>query len=108
LILTYQGPSGLVPLGSTMRVKFKNLSGVEDITADSEIGLVYDRCSAEASITSPTEIRSVEAYDITGRRTDTATSLNGNNAFLKLKGSGIGFIKVVNVAGEVKLFKILL
>lgn len=105
MVLTYQGPSGLTQI-STVPVKFADISGIDSVNMDVEAAIMFDRATSTATITSATAICSVEAYDVSGRRADTETSLNGNGATVKISGNGVFFICVKDENGKSQTFKI--
>ncbi len=106
MVLTYQGPSGLVTLTS-VPVRFEDISGIGSVEADSANGFSFDRNTSTATVTSEATISSVEVYDISGRQADASVENNGNRATVKIDGKGMFIITVKDADGKQETYKVL-
>lgn len=104
LVLTYKNSDGLNVLSNAMQVKFKDVSGVEDISEDSGLRMIYDRKNSTATILSEAGLREVSVYDISGR-TVTGGTVTGTTATITLPAAGIYMIHVTDNSGNVRSFK---
>ena len=105
LVLAYQIPNGLMPLGKNqIKVRFADMSGVENVTSDG--AMTVNRSGDTATVYAPAGIKSVEAFDLTGCRVDTACEMNDGSAKVRVPATGIIVLRAIDNGGNVKTFKL--